>query len=283
MILNNIKNQIRKHFIKDNSFLTDMYYVSCSQSKGNKPQQQDSTIIILNGEVISLDNEISESLTINKDGYLIVAVADGVSSSFNPKMASLCAVKKIADLNHMISNYNTTEIMNLMDAVNEAVIEINTTETSATTLNVFCLDSRGNYISFNIGDSLTYAVKHSKSVLLSETHSLAAMKRKRKLPVYSEGEEHVLMRYLGHTSSSGAQQVYISTGTLESNQSILVCTDGLMEKKEIKKKIIKCFKENTTIYPAKQLVDYYQDQSEDNISCICIKRKRIESKSDISQ
>ena len=87
-----------------------------------------------------------------------------------------------------------------------------------------------SYVAVNIGDSPIFLAKNGGSELeeLSCRHTLGWKKRDMGLPT-QPGDECCLMRYIGKPGHTAVQMAHVAEGTLEPEDCLLLCTDGVTD------------------------------------------------------
>lgn len=191
-------------------------------------------------------------------GRILAVVADGVGGNKGGDIASRLAVQSIIsyyklNVKESASKILKTAIENANRAIIENSVKLNL-QGMATTCTAVLIDKKNMYV-VHIGDSRMYLLRNDDLVRITSEHVLP--------------NTNILINALGSKKDLFFEE---HTLTLQSGDTVLLCTDGLYKyiKHEKLERIVKGTKPLKTI--AKELLDEaLKAGGEDNITFILIK------------
>lgn len=242
---------------------------SVATNKGGKNKNQDAFLI---GKNSLKENDI---FTENKACYgtcdtqelKLFAVCDGVGNFFNSEYSADFAIRY---LSNELKKYDASVpldewLVNIVEKSHKNMKQymLDNIILGGTTLTLIAIKDN-EYCLINIGDSPAYLISNEVIKELSRPQTLAEYKLTQKIKPEPE-DYHVLMFCLGYSNESVKEMAYLTTGFLNQDDKIVLCTDGvtdLFNQKSILEKVEKN-------KDAKYFVDNASD-SEDSDNCTAI-------------
>lgn len=167
------------------------------------------------------------------DNTYVLVVADGVSSSQSASLAANTAVNRVFEELMCFPNFNEEIMQRAIECANKAVKSLpfesfhNLDEPETTIVAAMIKDNK--IIIGWVGDSRAYAVSDKKVYLLTEDDSWVNKMIKEKKLSPEQAKKHPKSHVI--TQCLGLRRMPITIHTdefeLESNEGVLLCTDGL--------------------------------------------------------
>lgn len=156
-------------------------------------------------------------------------VCDGIGGETLGRLASLSVLEMTATcLNNQTSEEElivfVEKTMNHI-AKKLALIYEKLKEQGGTTIAIFAW-KQDQFCAVNVGDSPIYQISEDGIAELSEAHTLAGYKRLVDIAP-EEGDEHILLNYIGKKEISGSEMMHTFEGTLQPGDKFFLCSDGI--------------------------------------------------------
>lgn len=204
---------------------------------GSKTMNQDNFMVDTQFRFADQDCSIQGEILCQDKEIHVVAVADGVSSTCNPELASMAVSQAIS---HFVRQYRHSDVYpellleGLLDNLNEKIISLsNKIGTTASTLAMFLWVGDTYYVA-SIGDSRIY-ISHNKKLKLLTTPQTYATRKMKQGEAVSQSDFNTLYSYLGKRGIIGSQMAQYISGKLSEGDVVLLCTDGIAKKIPLEK------------------------------------------------
>jgi len=160
-------------------------------------------------------------ITLNRS-FLVAVLCDGMGGMVE---GAECASLTIAAfLTSCIRNRYLPPIERLKMSVDSANISVYSkySEKGGSTLSAFLLDSEGNFVAINVGDSRIYYFSDNRLIQLSEDDTLAGQFKNNEKQNHMSGE---LLQYIG--MGNDLEPHLISMPKLDSKSQLIMTSDGV--------------------------------------------------------
>ncbi len=210
-------------------------------NKGNRDENQDNFRIDTEISYIVEDNKCVSAVIEADDKIHIVCVCDGIGGASLGKAVTISALDIISSFlekQELELTEFVEKIVNKM-AKNIGQIFEKIREEGGTTLALLAWKG-DDFYAVNIGDSPIYRICDDIIEELSEEHTLARYKLANKL-IPSEGDENILLNYIGRKDISGKQMMHGIAGKLKVGDCFFLCSDGVakvFDNEQIKKQVL---------------------------------------------
>lgn len=187
-------------------------------------------------------NEDYGKTGVREDGTIVMVVADGVSSSSSASFASKTATQVAFDILINSSLFSEDLVVQAINKANEKIKNLLTLlnpnknlDKKAETTIVVVLRKKEKVITGWVGDSRVYIVGKSKVTQITEDDSWCNKMVKSGLMTLDEARKnnksHVITQCLG---LKRAIEIHTKSISLEEDEGIIACTDGLYNMTKIK-------------------------------------------------
>ncbi len=174
----------------------------------------------------------SAEMESNVSAPMVAAVADGVGGETSGEIASRLALELFSDLKPNPKTDYEKKVLSVHRSLQRYGITHNT-ENMQTTLCALAVDSSGNAVMINVGDSRMYLYRGGRIKQLSRDQSLVQMLYEKGYITGEQKQRHagknVIFPVLGSLAEEPQPQIERIEGGLVHGDVIIICSDGLSD------------------------------------------------------
>ena len=192
-----------------------MLTYSAASEKGSRDTNQDNLRVGAAHSYFDMESPVWVEGCVEAQSPEVFCVCDGIGGEALGDVAAMTALDALHQIEHAQSR-----VFGLYRAFHR---------NGGCTLSLVAVHQT-SYVAVNIGDSPIFLAKNGESELeeLSCRHTLGWKKRDMGLPT-QPGDECCLMRYIGKPGHTAVQMAHVAEGTLEPEDCLLLCTDGVTD------------------------------------------------------
>jgi serine/threonine protein phosphatase PrpC len=243
------------------------YFISAATDIGRNSINDDTYAVVKNGKRLNRWNTYHETVSLTDDDILLLMVADGIGGMAAGKQCSQkCIESIVSNIAALHDIYDFKGWSKILLKAKEDVLAIFSkgAERGGTTLNILAIDAKKQYVSINVGDSVTMRLSPLKTDVLSDSQTLGAERQRRGDKNIPKREFSILMNFVGDEEGSPFEDAHVETGTIDED-SFFLATDGVLEEHSIPE--ITDLYQNAKLEAA-ALLWPYKNTSRDNVTAI---------------
>lgn len=203
-----------------------MFFCCGITDKGNaRSHNEDSFLInkiVMTGA--AMESELAEPF--------IIGVADGVAGENSGEIASKLCLELLSNIKFSKDTDLRKKISFIHENLRSYGISHDDTLNMQTTLCALAVDENGVGYSVNVGDSRLYRCRGGKLTQMTKDQSLVELLcdagEISREETRSHAQKHVIFPVLGNVSSPPVPEIK-ELGTIDENDLILICSDGLSD------------------------------------------------------
>ncbi len=203
-----------------------MFYCCGITDKGTVRENNEDAYLINRLVMFSAEMES------NVSAPMVAAVADGVGGETSGEIASRLALELLSDLKPTSKTDYEKKVLSVHRSLQRYGITHNT-ENMQTTLCALAVDSSGNAVMINVGDSRMYLYRGGRIKQLSRDQSLVQMLYEKGYITGEQKRRHagknVIFPVLGSLAEEPKPQIERIEGGLVHGDVIIICSDGLSD------------------------------------------------------
>lgn len=212
-----------------------MLTYSAASEKGSRDTNQDNLRVGAAHSYFDMESPVWVEGCMEAQSPEVFCVCDGIGGE---ALGDVAAMTALDALHQTLSSPSSGEKPSLTELVLRAIEHAQSRvfglyrafhRNGGCTLSLVAVHQT-SYVAVNIGDSPIFLAKNGGSELeeLSCRHTLGWKKRDMGLPT-QPGDECCLMRYIGKPGHTAVQMAHVAEGTLEPEDCLLLCTDGVTD------------------------------------------------------